>query len=200
MSTRRYTKRVRAEKEAETRARIVAAVLALWAEAGPLATTISAVARRAGVQRLTVYRHFTDDTALFAAAVEAFAKAHPWPDPADWATTDHAAKRLRKALQALYAHYESAGAALTHLLRDGERVPALVDAIALWSGYLDGVIATLEPGWSARGSRAALLDAALGHAVQHSTWRSLTRNGLERDDIVRLMEQTVCAVGRRRKK
>jgi AcrR family transcriptional regulator len=200
MSTRRYTKRVRAEKESETRSRIVDAVLALWAEAGPLATTISAVAGRAGVQRLTVYRHFDDDARLFAAAGEAFARAHPWPDPADWATTGHAAKRLRRALDALYAYYESAGDTLTNLLRDGSRVPALVDTIGMWGRYLEGVIATLEPGWIARGGDAALLDAALEHAVQHSTWRSLAQHGLERTAIVRFIEQSVRAVGRRSKK
>jgi len=158
------------------------------------------VAGRAAVQRLTVYRHFADDATLFAAAAEAFTKAHPWPDPADWATTDHAAKRLRSALRALYAYYESAGDALTNLLRDGERVPALAGAIAMWSTYLDGVIGTLEPGWTARGGNAALLDAALDHTVQHATWHSLTRHGLEHGDIVRLMVRMVRAVGRRRKK
>jgi AcrR family transcriptional regulator len=200
MSTRRYTKRVRAEKEAETGVRILDAVVGLWAEVGPLATTISAAAARAGVQRLTVYRHFEDDATLFTAAQEHFASANPWPDPADWATIDHAARRLRRALHALYAYYQSAGHALANLLRDGDRVPALAPAMTLWAAYLDGVIATLEPGWAPRGGNRRMLEAALAHAVQHTTWQSLVHGGIEPADAVRFMERAVRAVGRRQKK
>ncbi|MCY7302061.1 MAG: TetR/AcrR family transcriptional regulator, partial [Thermoleophilia bacterium] len=42
-----------------------------WATAartvGPAATQISEIARRAGVQRVTVYNHFPDEASLFAA-------------------------------------------------------------------------------------------------------------------------------------
>ena len=34
---------------------------------GPRATTVSAIAERSGVQRLTVYRHFPDEAAIFQA-------------------------------------------------------------------------------------------------------------------------------------
>ena len=58
--TRRYTQRKRAADREETRLRIVEAAMALHEEIGPRDTTISAIAQRAGVQRLTVYRHFPD--------------------------------------------------------------------------------------------------------------------------------------------
>ncbi len=57
----------RAESRDETRSRIVGAAIALHEEVGPKATTISAIADRAGVQRLTVYRHFPDDASMFQA-------------------------------------------------------------------------------------------------------------------------------------
>ncbi|HEV2416149.1 MAG TPA: TetR family transcriptional regulator, partial [Candidatus Dormibacteraeota bacterium] len=52
MSTHRtYQLRVRADRQRETRERIVAATEALHAEVGPARTTIADIARRAGVER-----------------------------------------------------------------------------------------------------------------------------------------------------
>ena len=48
---------------------------------GPANTTISAIAERAGVQRLTVYRHFPDERALLAACSAHYAAGHPGPIP-----------------------------------------------------------------------------------------------------------------------
>jgi hypothetical protein len=47
--------------------RIVEATIALHEGVGPARTTISDVARRAGVGRLTVYRHFPDEPMLLSA-------------------------------------------------------------------------------------------------------------------------------------
>ena len=49
MKTRKYDMTLRAEQQAETRQRIVAAVVALHREVGPAQTTVSAIAERAGV-------------------------------------------------------------------------------------------------------------------------------------------------------
>ena len=64
---RTYRKTRRAELEEETRLRITKSAVALHEELGPAHTSISAVAEHAGVRRSTVYRHFPDDEALFAA-------------------------------------------------------------------------------------------------------------------------------------
>jgi len=61
---RGYTMRARQENVDQTRLRITEATVRLHEEVGPAATTVSAVADRAGVTRLTVYRHFPDDEAL----------------------------------------------------------------------------------------------------------------------------------------
>jgi len=63
----RYRIRRRAEQVDQTRQRIVETTAELHGSVGPAATTIAAIADRAGVTRLTVYRHFPDDAALFAA-------------------------------------------------------------------------------------------------------------------------------------
>src|SRR5215471_19726118 len=64
---RPYRMRRRAEQVDQTRQRIVAATVQLHGTLGPAATTIAAIAEAAGVTRLTVYRHFPDDAALFGA-------------------------------------------------------------------------------------------------------------------------------------
>ena len=57
----------RAKSQEQTRLRIVEATVALHEELGPRNTTITDIAKRAGVQRLTVYSHFADETAVFQA-------------------------------------------------------------------------------------------------------------------------------------
>ena len=105
MATRKYEQKRRAEQQEETRRRIVEAVVALHREIGPARTTIKAIAERAGVERLTVYRHFADEGALFAACDAHFRAETPPPDPAAWAEITDPAERLRAALLALYGYY-----------------------------------------------------------------------------------------------
>ena len=64
-ATRQYRLGRRADQQAQTRQRIVEAAVDLHTTVGPAATSISAIAERAGVQRHTVYAHFPDETVLF---------------------------------------------------------------------------------------------------------------------------------------
>jgi AcrR family transcriptional regulator len=64
---RTYTLRRRAERQAETRLRIVEAAIELHGTVGPALTTLSMVAERAGVQRHTLYAHFPDEWSLYLA-------------------------------------------------------------------------------------------------------------------------------------
>ena len=102
MTTRPYTKRRRAELEEETRRRITAATVELHREVGPAKTTISAIAERAGVQRLTVYRHFPDERTLLGACSAHWRAGHPAPDPSPWPAIRDPEERLRVALAAFY--------------------------------------------------------------------------------------------------
>ena len=77
---RNYELRARAGRQQATRRRIVEATVALHREVGPARTTVAEIARRAGVQRLTVYNHFPDDAQLFAACQAHFLAQHPPPD------------------------------------------------------------------------------------------------------------------------
>jgi AcrR family transcriptional regulator len=54
------------------------------------AATVTEIARRAGVGRVTVYNHFPDDVALLGACSAHFVAGHPPPDPGAWATISDA--------------------------------------------------------------------------------------------------------------
>src|SRR5260370_36559920 len=78
---RSYMLKARAEGQRRTRERIVRATMALHEEVGPARTTVAEVARRAAVQRLTVYNHFPEDENLFRACGGAPPPLPPPPRP-----------------------------------------------------------------------------------------------------------------------
>jgi AcrR family transcriptional regulator len=178
MKTRKYELKRRAEQQAETRQRIVEAMVALHGEVGPARTTISAIAERAGVERLTVYRHFADDSAMFQACSAHFATEVEWPDPDGWAGMADPAERLRAALLAFYAYYRRAERMLAHVHRDLPELPALAAVMAPWDVFVGTVRDGLLEGWLAPESDKsgrARLAAAVAHALRFDTWRSLAR-------------------------
>src|ERR1700693_6215130 len=103
MSTqnRKYALKARAETQAETRRRIVEATSELHDEGGPARATVAGIARRAGVQRLTVYNHFPNERELFAACSDHWLAQHPPPDPAAALALANPAERLRAVLAGL---------------------------------------------------------------------------------------------------
>jgi AcrR family transcriptional regulator len=188
MATRKYTKRRRAEQESETRRRIVEAVYALHGEIGPARTTIKAIAERAGVERLTVYRHFADEGEIFAACGAHLQARIPPPDPAAWAGVADPAERTRAALLAFYSYYRRGEAHLTKAQRDAAAQPALAAVLAPFERFVDGVREDLLARWVAEGGDAARLAAAIGHALRLETWRSLARGeGLDDAAAAELM-------------
>src|SRR3954453_7585224 len=116
---RKYQKTRRAEQQEETRQRIVEAMVDLHREVGPARTTISAIAERAGVERLTVYRHFPDETAMFRACTTHYATQVPGPDAAMWAGVEEPAERLRSALHQFYDYYRRGGGGARRAGRGG---------------------------------------------------------------------------------
>ncbi|MDQ6887251.1 MAG: TetR/AcrR family transcriptional regulator [Gemmatimonadota bacterium] len=176
MTPRRYQLRQRAERQAETRRRIVEAVVALHRLVGPAQTTISAIAERAGVERLTVYRHFADDSVLFAACSAHFAAEVPPPDPSAWIGVDDPRERLRAALLAFYGYYRSGEDMLAHVSRDAPRLPALAAVLAPWGKFVGATRVKLLDGWKARGRARGRLSAAIAHALRFETWQSLARD------------------------
>lgn len=192
---RRYRQTKRARASAETRGRIVDAAIELHTTVGPAKTTISAIAEQAGVERLTVYRHFPREEELFRACVTHGWKRFPPPDYRAWATIADPEQRLRTALTELYAYYGSVGDALTVIVRDFPRVPTLAALNAPYFAKWEEMRDVLARGWNRRGRRRQLLLAAIAHSLDLGTWGSLVRTqGLPEADAVALLIRLVrCA-------
>jgi AcrR family transcriptional regulator len=185
---RPYRMTRRAELEEQTRKRITESTVALHEERGPARTPISAVAERAGVRRSTVYRHFPDEEALFAACSSHWRAANPPPDPGAWAAIEDPAERTEAALRELYAFYGRTERMYTSLLRDEPVVPIVHRLLGDFYGYLRAIQDVLMAGRGLRGRAARRTRAAIGHALAFPTWRSLTREQeLDDADAVALM-------------
>jgi AcrR family transcriptional regulator len=182
LMSRKYQQRARAEAQEETRRRITEATVELHATVGPARTTISAIAERAGVQRLTVYRHFPDERSLFAACSAHWLGADPPPDPSAWAAIEAVDERTRTALTELYGWYRRNDAMLTNTQRDALALPALAE-IADPGPFLEAMRQVLMRGRP----RRKRVRAALGHALEFSTWRSLARQGLSDGEAAEMM-------------
>lgn len=192
---RRYKLKERALSQQETRERIVEATVALHQDPGPRATTISAIAERAGVQRLTVYRHFPTDASLFEACSTHWNAANPLPDPANWATISDPKKRAATAILALYRYFRASRRMLASVLRDAPSVELVEKALKPFRNYLTQLADDLSAAFAA-GARAPSLRVTLSHAVQFETWDALTRDGLSDEAATRLVLSWVEGVRR----
>jgi AcrR family transcriptional regulator len=185
--TRTYTLRKRAERQADTRRRIVEAAVQLHSTVGPAATTFSMLAERAGVQRHTLYAHFPDERSLFMACSGLVYERDPLPDAAPWRGIASRRKRLTVGLRAVYDWYARNASLMACVKRDaehhaitretGERQFALF--MAAWQEVL---------GANLSGKQRAMLHLALSFF----TWRTLTREAaLDQDAAVEAMVRAI---------
>ena len=191
---RSYTLRKRAESQAETRQRIVEATMQLHEELGPRATTISAIADRAGVQRLTVYRHFPDETAVFQACTAHWLSLNPPPDPTAWAEIDDPAERAGAALAAFYGYYRETRRMWEVAHRDETDVPALQAPMQEFRGFVEGVADDLAVALAGGERPGRSLAATMRHLLAFPTWASLADAGLSDKKIVKLVRRWIAAV------
>lgn len=191
----RYRLQKRAERQEETRRRITEVAVRLHETVGPARTTISDIARLAGVERLTVYRHFPDDTALFTACREHYLAAHPPPDPTPVFTRTEPAARVRAVLEMLYPYYRRVAPMLGNTLRDADARPALravaVEPLARQMAELGDA---LTAGWRVKGKRRARLAATIGLALDFGTWRRFGAFGMRDDEAAGLMADIAACV------
>ena len=189
---RKYELRRRAERQAETRRRIVEATVALHEALGVPRTTVSDVAARAGVERATVYRHFPDERALVAACTGHYAAQHPPPDPAAWGAIADPEARLRAGLAEVYAYHRRTERMVGRAERDLPDAPVLREVLAPTFAHWARLRDVLVTGWPVPEERRALVAAAVGHAVAFATWRSLVREqGLDDAQAVEAMAALV---------
>jgi AcrR family transcriptional regulator len=184
---RTYTLKRRAERQEETRQRIVEAAVELHTERGPAHTPFSLVAERAGVQRHTLYAHFPDERSLLMACSGLTAERDPPPDAEPWRGIAEGRERLLVGIGAIHAWFARNAQRIGCVLRDAEH------------HALTREISQMRMGPAIRGWHAVLGEgltppqrAVLRVMTDFHAWRSLTRDsGLSADAAV---EAAVAAV------
>jgi AcrR family transcriptional regulator len=191
---RKYELKRRAEKQQETRRRIVEAAIELHRTKGPARTSLSDIARLAGVQRHTLYRHFTGEREIGIACSGLFFEQNPPPDPDGWHTIADPGRRLRVGLGAMYGWYEQVEDMFACVLRDAEVHPLTRELHELRGAEPMGRIRGSLAKGLGRGKR---VQAALDLALDFHAWRCLRASGLDAGEAARLMADTVACADRR---
>jgi AcrR family transcriptional regulator len=192
---RRYELRARARRQERTRLRITEAAVQLHGTVGPARSTISEIAKLAGVQRMTVYNHFATDADLFDACSSHWITRHPPPDAAAWESIDDPLERTRIALGEMYAYYRRNEQMIGNVLRDVALIPALRAIMdRKWWPAIEGMVHVLTDAWRPGTSAGALRHATLRLALDFSTWRSLTGSGLDDEEAAQLAVRFVATI------
>jgi AcrR family transcriptional regulator len=188
---RPYKMKRRAELEEQTRQRITESAVTLHGTLGPARTSVSAVAEHAGVRRSTVYRHFPDEEALFGACSAHWATEHPLPDVEAWSAIADPAQRLAVALGEMYAFYRGSEGMLANLFRDRTAVAVVDQLMGAYDQFMAAAVESLAAGRGLRGKARQRTRAAISHALEFSTWRSLRRQPLDDAEAAALMSRLV---------
>jgi len=185
--SRTYTLKRRAERQEQTRQRIVESAVDLHSSIGPAATTISMIADRAGVQRHTLYAHFPDERSLYLACSGLAMDRDPLPEAVTWRSIADRRERLRTGLTAIYGWYARNASLAACVLRDAE-YHSLTREISdmRWGPYMAAYPDVLGEKLNAR--QRAMLHLALSF----HTWRTLVRErGLSPVKAAEAMVQAV---------
>ena len=193
---RRYELKKRADRQDETRQRIVEAAVALHEQLGPAHTPVSAIAERAGVGRPTVYRHFPDERSLFMACTGHYMAQHQLPDATEWLQIADPEERLQFGLLEMYRWYRENEPMMAVAFRDLPDTPVLAEVMEPIFDRFATTRDILAEGWPTPDSPVLL--AAIGHALAFSTWRSLARDfGLSDGTVADLLTAMVVSSHRR---
>ena len=188
--TRSYRLKQRAQRQDQTRQRIVDATIELHQANGIAATSISDIAERAKVAKVTVYRHFPDQEALVSACSGQYFERHPMPDPDNWRYLKDPHDRFRHGLQEIYAYHRETELMIAQVLPEARDLPIMEPYHAYWRNVVDVLAAPFE----GRTKPEELLRAALALAVSFETWYLLVHSHeLEDVQIIKLMMRMVQA-------
>src|ERR671925_88723 len=152
--TRKYELKARAESQRETRERIAKAASELHEQKGVARTTVAEIARRAGVQRLTVYNHFPNLAELLPACSAHYMNLHPRPSLDEAFAIEDPRERVRAVLEAFYGWYRETEALRTAVYGDRGSVPELDEFMRETADRQLAELATgLAAGFGAQGLR-----------------------------------------------
>jgi AcrR family transcriptional regulator len=193
--SRRYELKRRAERQEETRRRIVEAAVTLHGSVGMARTTVTQIAELAEVGRQTVYRHFSDELALIRACSGLYWERNPFPELEPWRAIADPRERLRLGLRESYAYHRRTEAMMSRALAEARDSPIMQGYQDHWQAAANALLSA----WRVRGRERSLLRAAIGHAIVFPTWHSLVRDqGLTDPQAVELMCRLPQAGGIRR--
>ena len=193
---RKYELKARAESQERTRQRIAEAAAGLHEEVGPAETTVAEIARRAGVSRLTVYKHFPDNGTLYPACSAHYLSKHPLPDFEGALAPEDPVARVRSVLDAVYAGwYRGSRRMMRNLQRDRRSDPALDEFMQANSdAALGGLADAATAGFELDGERAARMRSLLRVALDFWTWERLTDEGMDDESAAELMTDAIAAI------
>ena len=179
-----------------TREKLVDSAEAYYRETGISPANISLIAKRAAVQRLTLYRHFPNDDALLRAVLERWRARYSWPMNS-WSVVADPRQRTRVTLDAIYRYYADAEPVLSLLSSARDRNAAVGSWLKSFDRQVSATRDQLTDGWGVAGRPHQWLAALISHALEASTWRSLVRQGgLASSDAARLMARSVADIAR----
>jgi AcrR family transcriptional regulator len=190
----KYNLKARAERQQQTRQRIIETAVELHRTHGPAQTTITDIAKRAGVQRRTVYNHFPDELSLFKACSAHNRALNPPPDPEPWKLIPDPEERLRRALAEVYAYYRRNEQMIANVIRDAQANPNVRKVVEPRVRHQERMRDALAAGWEERDRelRHKLLQGALWMALEFQTWHTLVRQqGFDDDESIELMVSMV---------
>jgi AcrR family transcriptional regulator len=195
---RKYELKARAESQERTRQRIAKAAAELHEEVGPAATTVAEIARRAGVSRLTVYKHFPDNAALYPACAAHHMLENPLPDFGPALAPEDPVERVRSLLRTVYADwYRDWGQMMRNLQRDRRSDPALDQFM---SANSDAALARLADalvgGFGLGTKEAARLRSLIRVALDFWTWERLAGEGMDDEAAAELMTEAIASLAR----
>ena len=195
---RKYELKERAESQQRTRQRIAKAAAELHEQVGPAGTTVAEIARRAGVSRLTVYKHFPDNAALYPACAAHHIAENPLPDFDAALAPENPVDRVRSLLTTVYADwYRGWGRMMRNLQRDRGSDPVL-DAYMRDSS--DAGLARLADaataGFELEAGSVTRVRSLVRVALDFWTWDRLEAEGLSDRQKAELMTEAIAGIAR----
>lgn len=175
---RSYQQSSRAQTQERTRQKIISATMQLHQEKGLLATSVSDIAQRAKVGKVTVYRHFPSDTELVQACSGQYFHLNPFPDLEKWSTIKDPRKRISKALKETHQFHKTTAPMMSGILAEARNHPVVQPYHDFWKAAVEILAA----------DRNKIFKAKVGLALSFDGWYLLThQNGLNDDETLQIM-------------
>jgi len=182
-----YRKKLRAKQHEETRRRIVESAVALHESIGGEQATVTKIADRAGVSRVTVYRHFPDEQSLLQACTQHYLSANPPPDPSIWMSFSERKERLRAALTEIYGYHRRTERMMDRAFADSLSNEILAELLEPYFDFWNHVRDMLAAAWD-----GAPVAPIIGHSIDFRTWKTLVREqGMPEEQAVELFVDLV---------